>query len=235
MFTTLIFVNDTSHAIFTIMAIYAIMTVSAVNAFSTFFYMNVYTVSTIKAIYTVFTIDTNLTIFTVFTNVNGFYIKILIQCIVNSCITITIISLFHSHVFTSLEINRILITNYLASVTSMFTYFRTCSCIFCRCFSRPSRSCCTTSIQSGEIDNCFSISYCMTITIIVCQCNFLSSCIIFIYVFSPYSCTTFIFSRTSCHCCRCNMTFVCFQSIMNGFQLVFCSCLTRCKVCWIKC
>ena len=222
------------------MAIYAIMTVSAINTFSTFFYMNVYTVSTIKAIYTVFTIDTNLTIFTVFTNVNGFYIKIFIQCIVNSCITISIISLFYSHVFTSLEINRILITNYLASVTSMFTYFRTCSCIFCRCFSRPSRSCCTTSIQCREVDNCFSTSLISASTVIVFQYNLFCSCIILVSISCCTSCcvtssSTSNMLTSTVRFCWSNVKFTCFQRIMNRFQLVFCSCLTRCKVCWIKC
>ena len=136
----------------------------------------------------------------------------------------------------------------------MFTYFRTCSCIFRRCFSSPSRSCCTTSIQSGEVDNCFSISYCFTITIIVCQCNFLSRCIIFIYVFSTccIKFTTFNFSGVSFYRSWSNMKFIssqCFSSIMKVryinccilnirviisccFQFIqVCSSLT-CRHCW---
>ena len=136
----------------------------------------------------------------------------------------------------------------------MFTYFRTCSCIFRRCFSSPSRSCCTTSIQRGEVDNSFSIRYCFTITIIVCQCNFLSSCIVFIYIFSTcgIKCTTFNFSGARFHRSWSNMKFIssqCFSSVMkvryinrcilnirtsisSCFQFIqVCSSLT-CRHCW---
>ena len=161
LFTTLIFINDTSHTVFTIMTIYAIMTVSTINTFSAFFYMNVYTVSTIKAIYTIFTVDTNLTVFTVFTNVNGFYIKIFIQCIVNSCITITI-CLSNSHVFTSLEINGFTVFDFLASITCMST---NCSG-FCR-GSYLEGTHVTASRQVRQVDNCFSTSLISTIAIVI--------------------------------------------------------------------
>jgi len=235
LFTTLIFVNDTSHAIFTVMAIYAIMTVSAVNTFSTFFYMNVYTVSTIKAIYTVFTIDTNLTIFTVFTNVNGFYIKIFIQCIVNSCITISIISLFYSHVFTSLEINGFTVFDFLASITCMSTH---CSG-FCR-GSYLEGTHVTASRQVRQVDNCFSTSLISASTVIVFQYNLFCSCIILVSISYCTSCcvtssSTSNMLTSTVRFCWSNVKFISFQRIMNRFQLVFCCCLARCKVCWIKC
>ena len=197
LFTTLIFVNDTSHTVFTVMAVYTIMTISTIYTFGTFFYMDIYTISTIKTIYTVFTIDTNLTIFTIFTNMNRFYIKIFIQCIVNSCITITIISLFYSHVFTSLEINRFTIFNFLCSITSMSTY---CSRFCRRCYMEGTHI--PTSWQVRQIDNCFCISYSITIAIIKCQFNLFSCCIVFVCLSCcawdsiTRCCPTFCFSRT---------------------------------------
>ena len=197
LFTTLIFVNDTSHTVFTVMAVYTIMTISTIYTFGTFFYMDIYTISTIKTIYTIFTIDTNLTIFTIFTNMNRFYIKVFIQCIVNYCVP-TIVSLSNSHILTSLEINRFTIFNFLCSITNMSTY---CS-RFCRgCYMEGTHI--PTSWQVRQIDNCFCISYSITIAIIKCQFNLFSCCIIFVCLSCctwdsiTRCCTTFCFSRTS--------------------------------------
>ena len=216
------------------MTIYAIMTISTINAFSAFFYMNVYTVSTIKAIYTIFTVDTNLTVFTVFTNVNGFYIKIFIQCIVDYCVPI-IIRLSYSHVFTSLEINGFTVFDFLASITCMSTH---CSG-FCR-GSYLEGTHVTASRQVRQVDNCFSTSLISASTVIVFQYNLFCSCIIFVSLCGSTCCcitrcsTTKMFISKS-RCCWRNMKFTSLQRIMNRFQLVFCSCLARCEVCWIKC
>ena len=182
------------------MTIYAIMTISTINAFSAFFYMDVYTVSTIKAINTVFTIDTNLAIFTVFTNVNRFYIKIFIQCIVNSCITITIISLFYSHVFTSLEINGFTVFDFLASITCVSTH---CSG-FCR-GSYLEGTHVTASRQVRQVDNCFSTSLISTIAIVIFQYNLFCSCIIFVSIGCRTSCC--ITSSTTSNVLTCTIRF----------------------------
>ena len=151
--TSLIFVYNTRNTI---------CTISTIDTIYTFFNFDVYTSCTIDTICTSCTIDTNLTIFTVFTNMNGFYIKIFIQCIVNSCITISIISLFYSHVFTSLEINGFTVFDFLASITCMSTH---CSG-FCR-GSYLEGTHVTASRQVRQIDNCFSTSLISTIAIVI--------------------------------------------------------------------
>ena len=105
---------------------------------------------------------------------------------------------------------------------------------FCICFEAV--SCCRSwDVQVGEVDNCFSISYCITIAIVVSQCNFLSCCIVFVYVFSTAYYTTFSFSATSFNCCRSDMKLFADNSIGCRFKVfnVYC-CIWSCSSCIIK-
>ena len=119
--------------------------------------------------------------------------------------------LFYSQVFTCCVIYSF--TTFYLSCSCSSTIFDVTSCI---CFEAVS---CSRSwdVQIGEVDNCFSISYCFTIAIVVCQCNFLTSCIVFVYVFSTVYYTAFNFSATSFNCCRSNVQFRSFQCIMYRF------------------
>ena len=142
--------------------------------------------------------------------------------------------LFYSQVFTCCIVD-------CTTIFNSCCYCRSCS-IICHCTTISScisfeAVVVTTSwdVQVGEVDNCFSISYCFTIAIVVSQCNFLSSCIVFVYVFSTGSYTAFSFSATRFNCCRSDVQFRSFQGIMCGFQLIFCSCLTRYDIVRIEC
>ena len=134
-------------------------------------------------------------------------------------VTISTDFLFYSQVFTCTEV--------YSFTACYFSFSRvTVNVTSCICFEAVS---CSRSwdVQIGEVDNCFSISYSFTVAIVVSQCNFLSSCIVFVYVFSTVNYTAFNFSATSFNCCRSDVQFRSFQCIMYRFQLIFCSCLTR--------
>ena len=129
--------------------------------------------------------------------------------------------LFYSQVFTCTEVYSFIACYFCCSCSC--TIFKVTSCIS---FEAVIITSCR-NVQVGEVDNCFSISYSFTIAIVISQCNFLSTCIVFVYVFSTAYYTAFSFSTTSFNCCRSNVQFRSFQCIMYRFQLIFCSCLTR--------
>ena len=141
--------------------------------------------------------------------------------------TISTDFLFYSQVFACAEV--------YSFAACYFSFSRvTVNVTSCICFEAV--SCCRSwDVQVGEIDNCFSISYSFTVAIVVSQCNFFSSCIVFVYVFSTVYYTAFSFSATSFNCCRSDVKLFTDNSIGCRFKVfnVYC-CIWSCSSCIIK-
>ena len=132
-----------------------------------------------------------------------------------SCINI----LFYSQVFACCKVNSTAVFNSCFCSSALY-----CTTI-CSCISFETVVIATCwNIQVSEVNNSFSISYCFAITIVVSQCNFLSSCIVFVYVFSTICYATFSFSATSFNCCRSDMQFRRFQCICSRFKISYVNC-----------
>ena len=129
-------------------------------------------------------------------------------------------------------------------------------CSISRRLNIPRGCSCTTSIQVGEVNNCFRTSYSFTITVIECQFNLFSCCIVFVCLsccawVSITGCyTTFISVFTTSSWSNVQFrSFQCFSSVMKVryinrcilnirtsisccFQFIqVCSSLT-CRHCW---